>query len=520
MLKFTCCDAVQQFFRSGQAQVLQGITRGYERECLRVDATGQLATTPHPRELGSKLTHPWITTDYAEALLEFITPPSKDPDFPLQFLRDIHRYSAQHLHGESLWAGSMPCVLGEDKDIPIADYGRSNAARFKTVYREGLSLRYGRRMQTIAGAHYNWSLPDEFWGALQDCCAFTGKPEDFVSERYFGLIRNFLRYGWLIHYLFGASPAICSSFLQGRKSDLLELTPGTLYGPYATSLRMSDLGYQNRAQANLRVSFNSLSEYTQGLETAIRTPDPYYLELGVRDGPHWKQLNANLLQIENEFYAGIRPKRIGKNGERPAKALQTYGVEYIEMRLFDLNPFIDIGIAPEQSIFADVLLLMCLFRDSPPITSREQSENDENKRRVVNHGRHPDLHLLAHNRELPFRPLAHELFDDMLPFAEMLDAAYGCSRYSTTMQSLRGRIDQPDTTPSAQVLAAMREQGGFNNFALALAQQHTQSLLKQPLDAPTNARFVASVEASLRAQERLDDAEQGSFDDFVARYYA
>ncbi|MEO8118015.1 MAG: glutamate--cysteine ligase [Rhodoferax sp.] len=520
MLKFTCCDAIQQFFRSGQAQVLQGITRGYERECLRVDATGQLAATPHPVELGSKLTHPWITTDYAEALLEFITPPSQDPDFPLQFLKDIHRYSAQHLNGESLWAGSMPCVLGEDKDIPIASYGRSNAARFKTVYREGLGLRYGRRMQTIAGAHYNWSLPEAFWLALQDCCLATGRPEDFVSERYFGLIRNFLRYGWLIHYLFGASPAVCESFLQGRKSDLLELVPGTLYGPYATSLRMSDLGYQNRAQANLHVSFNSLAEYTQALEAAIRTPDPYYAELGVRDGPHWKQLNANLLQIENEFYAGIRPKRIGKLGERPAKALQTYGVEYVEVRLFDLNPFIDIGIAPEQSTFADVLLLMCLFRDSPPITSREQSENDENKRRVVNRGRQPDLHLLAHNREQAFRPLAHELFDDMQPFAEMLDAAYGGSRYSTTMQGLRGRIDQPDSTPSAQVLAATREQGGFNNFALALAQQHTQSLQRQPLDEATSAKFVASVDASLQAQERLDSAEQGSFDDFVARYYA
>ncbi|MES2878866.1 MAG: glutamate--cysteine ligase [Pseudomonadota bacterium] len=520
MLKFTCCDAVRQFSVRGQAQVLRGITRGYERECLRVDAAGRLAATPHPAELGSKLTHPWITTDYAEALLEFITPPSQDPAFPLQFLRDIHRYSAQHLHGELMWAGSMPCVLGDDKDIPIADYGRSNAARFKTVYREGLGLRYGRRMQTIAGAHYNWSLPDEFWLTLKDCCASKGSHEDFVSERYFGLIRNFLRFGWLIPYLFGASPTLCDSFLQGHKSDLLELAPGTLYGPYATSLRMSDLGYQNRAQAQLHVNFNSLAKYTQALETAIRTPDPFYEEIGVRDGSHWKQLNANLLQIENEFYAGIRPKRIGKHGERPAKALQTYGVEYVEVRLFDLNPFIDIGIAPEQSTFADVLLLMCLFRDSPPITSREQSENGENKNRVVNRGRQPDLQLLAHNREQAFRPLAHELFDDMQPFAEMLDTAYGGNRYATTMQALRGRIDDPDSTPSAQVLAATREQGGFSNFALPLARQHMQELQRQPLDADTAQKFAASVAASLREQQQLDAAEQGSFEDFVASYYA
>ena len=520
MLKFTCCDEVKQFSKSGQAQILRGITRGYERECLRVDAAGRLAATPHPRALGSKLTHPWITTDYAEALLEFITPPSQDPDFPLAFLRDIHRFTAAQLQGEVMWAGSMPCGLGEDKDIAIADYGHSNAAKFKSAYREGLGLRYGRKMQTIAGAHYNWSLPDEFWLALKDCCCANSDTQAFVSERYFGLIRNFLRYGWLIPYLFGASPAICQSFVQGQKSNLLELVPGTLYGPYATSLRMSDLGYQNRAQANLHVSFNSLRGYTQALEAAIHTPDPFYEELGVRDGPHWKQLNANLLQIENEFYAGIRPKRIGKQGERPAKALQTYGVEYVEVRLFDLNPFIDIGIAPEQSTFADVLLLMCLFRESPPITSREQSENDENKNRVVTRGRQPELQLLAHNREQPFRPLAHELFDDMQPFAEMLDAAYGGTRYASTLHSLRGRIDQPDSTPSAQVLAAAREQGGFFNAAMLQARQHHQQLLAHPLDAATNATFVASVQTSLAAHQQLEAQPQASFDDYVADYYA
>lgn len=522
MLKFTCCDAVRQFSGSGQAQVLRGITRGYERECLRIDARGNLAATAHPVALGSKLTHPWITTDYAEALLEFITPPSQDPDFPLAFLRDIHRFSAQQLKDELLWAGSMPCVLGDDKDIPIADYGTSNAARFKTVYREGLGLRYGRKMQTIAGAHYNWSLPEDFWAALKDCCANKGSAQDFVSERYFGLIRNFLRFGWLIPYLFGASPAIGESFLQGQKSDSLMRLPDTLYGSHATSLRMSDLGYQNRAQAQLHVSFNSLAEYTQALEDAIRTPDPFYTEIGLRNGDHWKQLNVNLLQIENEFYAGIRPKRIGKLGERPALALNIYGVEYVEVRLFDLNPFVDIGITPDQGTFADVLLLMCLFRDSPPITSREQSENDENKNRVVNRGRQPDLHLLVHNREQPFRPLAHELFDDMQAFAEMLDAAYGGHRYSSTMQRLRTRIDDPDSTPSAQVLAEIREKGSFFEHAMQLSERHTRHLQAQAqvMDDATKVRFTASVDASLSAQQQLEASDQGSFDDFVARYYA
>ena len=524
MLTFSCCGKNSPFANAEETQLLRGIQRGYEREGLRVDASGKLALTPHPSSLGSKLTHSWITTDYSESLLEYITPPSVDPAFPLQFLRDIHRFSAAKLNNltepELMWAGSMPCILSKDEDIPLANYGTSNSAKMKYVYREGLGLRYGRHMQTIAGAHYNWSLPQAFWEHLYAFEKSKLNLQDFISVRYFGLIRNFLRFGWLVPYLFGASPAICESFLQGRKVDLETLVPGTFFGPYATSLRMSDMGYQNKAQEKLHVSFNSLLEYTSALEAAIRTPDPYYAELGVKhaDG-HWQQLSANLLQVENEFYAGIRPKRIGKQGERPAKALQKYGVEYVEMRLFDLNPMVDIGILPEQSTFADVLLLMCLFRDSPPISAREQAENDDNKRRIVNRGRQPDLHLLVHNREQPFRPIAHALFDDMAPFAEMLDAAYGGDNYAKTMATLRQRIDNPDLTPSAQVLAAARESGGYFKYAKQMSEQHHASLLAEPLDAVTTARFEASVVDSLAEQKAMEAADKVSFEDYVAAYY-
>ena len=524
MLTFSCCGKNSPFANAEETQLLRGIQRGYEREGLRVDASGKLALTPHPISLGSKLTHSWITTDYSESLLEYITPPSVDPAFPLQFLRDIHRFSAAKLNNltepELMWAGSMPCILSKDADIPLANYGTSNSAKMKYVYREGLGLRYGRHMQTIAGAHYNWSLPQAFWEHFYAFEKSKLNLQDFISVRYFGLIRNFLRFGWLVPYLFGASPAICESFLQGRKVDLETLVPGTFFGPYATSLRMSDMGYQNKAQEKLHVSFNSLLEYTSALEAAIRTPDPYYAELGVKhaDG-HWQQLSANLLQVENEFYAGIRPKRIGKQGERPAKALQKYGVEYVEMRLFDLNPMVDIGILPEQSTFADVLLLMCLFRDSPPISAREQAENDDNKRRIVNRGRQPDLHLLVHNREQPFRPIAHALFDDMAPFAEMLDAAYGGDNYAKTMATLRQRIDNPDLTPSAQVLAAARESGGYFKYAKQMSEQHHASLLAEPLDAVTTARFEASVVDSLAEQKALEAADTVSFEDYVAAYY-
>jgi len=523
MLKFTCCDQIRQFSEPGQATLLRGILRGYERECLRVDTDGRLAKTPHPVALGAKLTHPWITTDYAESLLEFITPPFDDPDAPLAFLADVHRFSARQLGNELLWAGSMPCRIGLDADIAIADYGRSNSARFKQVYRLGLGLRYGRAMQTIAGAHYNWSLPQEFWLALRQSCPGGDSLRDYIDQRYFGLIRNFLRYGWLVPYLFGASPALCQSFLQGHPSDLTELAPGTLHGPYATSLRMSDLGYQNHSQDKLAVSFDSLGAYTSALETAIRTPDPYYEELGVRNGEHWLQLNACLLQTESEFYAPMRPKRVGLGGERPALALARHGVQYVEMRLFDLNPFIDIGVTAEQGQFADALLLMCLFRTSPPITAREQGENDENKRRVVTRGRQPGLQLLVHNREQPLQALAHELFDDMAPFAAMLDSAWGGRRYADTLQQLRQRIGCPDLCPSAQVVEAVRQHGSYFDFAYAMSEAHTRSLQTQPLPASAHKRLLASVQDSLQQQTLIEasDAAQGQrFEDYLAAYYA
>ena len=143
--------------------LLTQIGRGIERECLRVTAEGTLAQTPHPRALGSALTHPSITTDYSEALLEFITPVSRDIDETLDILARIHGFVYRQLGDELLWSSSMPCIVSGDAGIPVARYGQSNVGRMKTVYRYGLGHRYGRLMQAIAGVHYNFSMPEAYW---------------------------------------------------------------------------------------------------------------------------------------------------------------------------------------------------------------------------------------------------------------------------------------------------------------------------------------------------------------------
>ena len=228
---------------------LQDNLIGLEKESLRVSPSGRVATTPHPHGLGSALTHPYITTDFSEALLEAVTPAMTDKREVLDFLRDLHVVVHRHLDDELLWATSMPCALEGAASIPLAEYGSSNAAQMKTAYRRGLGNRYGRVMQVIAGVHYNYSFSEAFWPLYQQLEGEGGDPGRFRSEAYMAAIRNLQRYGWLVPFLFGASPAVCKTFVQDSSTDLEELDPYSYYYPFATSLRMGDIGYQNRQTA-------------------------------------------------------------------------------------------------------------------------------------------------------------------------------------------------------------------------------------------------------------------------------
>ena len=522
MLKFTCCNEVRQFSEAPQAQLLRGITRGYERECLRIDRGGQLAKTPHPAALGSKLTHPWITTDYAEALLEFITPPSSESGFPLAFLKDIHRFSAQQLEGEFLWAGSMPCKIGTDADIAIADYGPTNAARFKMVYREGLGLRYGRAMQTIAGAHYNWSLPQDFWLSLRDCCGGESNLQDFIDNRYFGLIRNFLRYGWLVPYLFGASPAVCGSFVQGRETSLQPFDDHTLFYPHATSLRMGDIGYQNRQEqgTGMKASYDSLDAYVRSLTWAIETPCPQYERIGVKVGDRYEQLNANVLQIENEYYSTVRPKQIVDWMEKPTLALRRRGVRYVELRSLDVNAFEPLGVGAEQLGFLEVLMLYCLLVDSPRIGGSERRAIDDNQVLAAHRGREPGLALIRDGEPITLVQWADEILDGMEPVAELLDGGSGGPR-GESLALQRAKVREPELTPSALMLREMRESGGgFFDFAYRVSSAHRAVLRGRALSPGRESLFARLAAESRTRQAEIEAADDVDFDTFLARYFA
>ncbi|HEY3786599.1 MAG TPA: glutamate--cysteine ligase [Steroidobacteraceae bacterium] len=506
---------------SGQPQILQGGRKGVEKESLRVRPDGMLAETPHPRALGSALTNVHITTDYSESLIELVTPPFTASWELLQYLLDLHQFVYRHLGDELLWATSMPCAIERDEDIPIAEYGSSHVGRMKTIYRRGLGLRYGRMMQAISGVHFNYSFPIPFWEVYADVRESRGRGTDFISASYFELLRSYRRYGWLVLYLFGVSPVVCKSFLRGRSLQLAELTRGTAYEPYATSLRMSDVGYRN--QAGLRVSVNSLEEYVRDLTHAITTVHPPYEALGIRDaGGEYQQVNANVLQIENEYYSFIRPKRVARSGERPTKALQRAGVEYVEVRALDVSAFDPVGVNQNKLRFLEAFLALCLMKASPPIEDAEQSALDQNHVTVARRGREPGLTLWREGRMVPMHGWAQELLDSMTGICEVLDRGDPARPYAQALAVQAAKLQDVSLTPSARLMAELQETGeSFFDLALRMSRTHKAYFLE--LYASNEERladFAAQAQESLDRQAAIEAADQGTYEEYVARYFA
>lgn len=500
------------------APLVQRGLRGIEKESLRVTADGRLAKTPHPRALGSALTHPYLTTDYSEALLEFVTPPLETNWESLRMLCNLHAFVHGALDSELLWPASMPCVLNANEEIPIAEYGTSNPGRMRSVYRSGLGLRYGRAMQAIAGTHFNYSPPPAFWQALGAAEAPDMGEAELKSERLMGLVRNFRRYGCLAVYLFGESPAFCKSFYPDGHELLSELDPTTWHAPWATSLRMSDMGYRNRSQSRLNVSANSLAEYVDGLTHAISTVDPAYAAIGVVQDGEYRQLNANVLQIENEYYTSIRPKPAARD-VRPTVALARDGVEYVEVRTLDLSLADPVGISQQQMRFLEAFLVFCLLEPSPPIGADEQAEIDARDLTIARRGREPGLEVPVAGRTRDFRDWGRGLMDRVAGVAAALDAGRD-EGYRAAADEGRRALDDPERTPSARLLATLRAEGaGFFEYVLDVAERHRGYFLALGVDPAERERLETLAARSLAETEALEAERSESFEQYLARYF-
>ena len=511
---------------AGTGELLRAGLRGVEKESLRARPDGRLASTPHPSALGSALTHPWLTTDYSEALLEFVTPPYGRRSRVIDDLANLHRFVARSIGDELIWAASMPCEIASDADIPIARYGSSNSGRLRHLYRVGLAHRYGRMMQVIAGVHFNYSLAPGFWPVLAGTGAAHGEHRTWhgtgralADSHYFGLIRNLFRNGWLLLYLFGATPALSRSFLPGGAPGLEPLGGDTWHAPHGTSLRMSDIGYTNRIPGGIGIRYDDLYRYAASLHRAITTPHPRWEALGVRAGGEYRQLNANLLQMENEYYSSVRPKQPTRRGERPTEALQRRGVRYVELRSIDLDPESPIGLTDERMAFLEVFMLFCLLTDSPALVPAERRSIDANQNRVAVRGRDPSVTLVRDGAEVPLRIWAREILDEMGAVAELVWGPDDDS--AAALRAAGTSIEEPEATPSARVLRETAAHGGSHfEYTLEVSRRHTEVLLGEPLPEAERVRFEGEAARSIARQRDLESADRVSFEEYLANYFA
>ena len=506
-----------------ESQLLTGNQIGLEKESLRVNRAGSIAQTPHPEVLGSALTHPYITTDYSEALTEFITPPFSQISEALNFLQNTQKFVYKNLDDEILWATSMPCVVAGESSIPLARYGHSNAGTMKTVYRRGLGHRYGRVMQLIAGVHFNFSLAESFWPVLQDLEGDQQSLQDFINTRYFDLIRNSQRMGWLVPYLFGASPAVCKSFLLGGSTTLDEFDESTYYEPYATSLRMGDIGYQNNKEneSGIKACYKNIDSYISSLDWAINTPYEGYEKFGLLKDGKYQQLNTNILQIENEYYSTIRPKQILQGNEKPTIALAKRGVKYVELRSLDVNAYDPLGVNESQVYFLEAFLLFCLLHNSPVIELPERQEIDHNEMLTAHKGRMPGLKLIRNGKNQTLQDWAMEIMQEMAGVCQLLDADDPEKPYTASLNKQTERVLNPDMTPSARMLDDMHQDGeSFHRFAERMSRQHSHYYKNLHLSTQQEQFHQQAVTASREKQRQIEAADTISFEQYLADYFA
>ena len=473
------------------SRLLSENAHALERECLRVTPQGNLSQRLHPKEFGSKLTNPFITTDFSESQLELVAPVAKSEKKALDCLLDIHLFVNQHLGDELMWSNSMPCRLPSEDKIPLASYGTSREGQKKLLYRKGLTTRYGKIVQTVSGIHYNFSFSENLWKYLHKESKSKKPLQEFINDGYFQVMRAVRKYSWLITYLFGATPA-------SDKTYRFRHCP--CESEQATSIRLSSRGYNSKVQMQTRISFNSLSEYLRDMRLALTTPHPHYVKLGLSRGGEDIQMNYNILQLENEYYSSVRPKQPPQKGETVSDALEKRGVKYIEVRCIDIDPFSPLGISEDTMYFLNIFLTHFLLNAIQPFTPHDLINNFDNQEKVALFGHKKNLKLKDGRKKVLFSDWANQLLNEMMESTNLLGSAY-----SQVLKRQFKKIADPNLTPSAIFLHTMKLFGkSFVEFSLDLAKRHHAFLNSQKTASAYAEKIKNSVEASLLAQEKLE----------------
>ena len=495
---------------------------GLEKESLRVDKNGTISYKMHPEKFGASLTNRYITTDYSEALIEIVTPPCCSHKEVLNYLENIIAFIYKNLDQEYLWPASMPCIIAGDKSIPIAYYGTSNPARMKTTYRRGLGNRYGRVMQVISGIHYNYSFSDKFWEEYSLCINSKKNIQDFKSEQYFIISRNLLRNGWIVAYLFGCSPAVCKSYLSGKKTTMESFDDYTYYEKYATSLRMGDIGYQNNKEEDMgvHIDYNSIEKYAKSLDEAIKTPSIEYEKIGVHKDGYYKQINSNILQIENEYYSTVRPKPDPNSKKRPAAALLEGGVNYIELRSIDNNIFSNTGIELTQLYFIELLVIHSLFSDNSEISEKEYVDIKNNLKNIAHKGRDKETKIIKKNKTVNIENELSKILNEMKDIAKIMSSIKNDDNYEICVQQQKEKIHNKKLLPSNLVIDRMKSKK-ISFYEFCMQNIWEQKKYFSSLKTDNNIFEILKEEAKLSLDKKniLEKSNKENYEEYIKKYY-
>ena len=483
------------------------ILRGIERESLRVTQEGNISQNNHPKNLGSPLTSKDITTDFAEALVELITPTFESAEELFEHLNLLHKFLYSEMGEEILWNFSMPCAFQNEQEIKIAEYGKTNSGMLKHIYRKGLRLRYGSIMQSVSGIHYNFSISNQSWNAIS-----KNPTQDFINNKYLGAIRNIKRNFWFLLERLGASPIAHESYLFNREHSLEEHLEDDLFLPNATSLRMSEVGYQSSIQNELKISYNNLDEFIDAIIKGIKTPVQDFQDMGLFDGNGIpQQISTGILQIENELYDIVRPKRSGPSGSRPATLLKEQGIEYLELRGIDINPFIPEGIDENKIKLLDVYIMHALISDSPEVSDTEIEEIRANQKAMVESGRSKDIKLKRGGVDIPLLELKTVLHDELKQVASAMDEY--CPGYSNAVDSEMNI----DILPSERIMNEIKSQNiSFQEYGLSQSKKIANNL--RSTNSNDFSELKHNVEVSLKDLKNLQENAGTDINKYVELY--
>ena len=340
---------------------------GIEKESLRVNENGELALTNHPKFFGDKIKNPYITVDFSESQIEMITPTESSVEKAYDFLRNIHEIVATNLKDEYLWSQSVPPILPSEELIPLGKFPQNKELE---KYREKLALKYGRKKQLLSGIHFNFSFDDEFLKELYELSKEKTSFKEFKNNIYLKISRNYFKYGWMIIYLLGASPVIHETYLQKCIDKMKKFTEDTYYFEDLVSFRNGSCGYRN--EKDFFVNYESVDKYVESLERLIEKES---------------------ISSAKEYYSPIRLKT--KNPKEILLELKNSGIEYLEFRSIDLNPFSEIGIEKADLEFLHLFILFLFLKDDEPFEEKDYFRYLKNQEILANKGNSDEFRLIC-----------------------------------------------------------------------------------------------------------------------------